>query len=463
MTEVMNPLLPSYQSYKDSGVPWVGKVPEHWEALRLKHWIGINESVLSESTDPGFEFRYMEISAVDHGRLIEFPQKTHFEVAPSRARRRVKLGDTLVSTVRTYLKAIWYAENPGDDLVCSTGFAVLTPRQGTNPKYVSYLAQSEPFTDRITAESVGTAYPAISKNKLASFEVRVPPTDEQAAIVRYLDDAGQRIRAYVSAKERLIALLEEERQAIIHQAVTRGLDPDVKLKPSRVEWLGDVPEHWDVIPIKFLCRRIQNGATPPTDVARYYENGEIPWYGPSSWTSQGQLSSPVCYLSASAFNEGKARLIYEPALLVVVIGTTGRMSLLLQDASTNQQITAFELDVTKIHPSFLFHQVQHAEDWLRLTAPSSTLPILDSYTIARLGTAVPSVVEQVAIAEHVSGATHDISLDINRARRQVELMEEYRTRLIADVVTGKIDVRGTRAEPSDDLLTCSTIARKIIA
>ena len=220
MTEVMNPPLP-------------GKVPEHWKALRLKHWIGINESVLPESTDPGFEFRYMEISAVDHGRLIEFPQKTHFEVAPSRARRRVKLGDTLLSTVRTYLKAIWYAENPGDDLVCSTGFAVLTPKKGTNPKYVNYLVQSEPFTDKITAESVGTAYPAISENKLASFEVRVPPTDEQAAIVRCLDDVDQRIRAYVSAKERLIALLEEERQAVIHQAVTRGLDPNVKLKPHR--------------------------------------------------------------------------------------------------------------------------------------------------------------------------------------------------------------------------------------
>ena len=435
-------MLSHCQSHKDIPSQYTREVPKNWHLRRLKDWVSINEDVLPENTDPNLEFRYMEISALNAGVLVEAPQKTRFSDAPSRAKRRVKAGDTIISTVRTYLKAIWHADDPGTDLVCSTGFAVLTPKQGTNPKFVSYLVQSEPFTDRVTAESVGTAYPAISENRLASFKVLIPPLDEQAAIVRYLDDADQRIRAYVSAKERLIVLLEEERQAVIHQAVTRGLDPNVKLKPSGVEWLGDVPEHWEVIPIKFLCRRIQNGATPPTDVARYYEDGEIPWYGPSSWTSQGELSSPVRYLSTTAFNEGKARLIYEPALLIVVIGaTSGRMGLLMQDASTNQQITAFELDATKIHPSFLFHQVQHAEDWLRLTAPSSTLPILDSHTIARLGTAVPSVVEQVAIADHVSDATHDISLDISRARRQIALIEEYRTRLIADVVTGKLDVR----------------------
>ena len=143
--------------------------------------------------------------------------------------RQVRAGDTLISTVRTYLKAVWYAEDPGTDLVCSTGFAVLTPKDGTNPKFVSYVAQSEPFTDRVTAESVGTAYPAISENKLASFEVYIPPANEQDAIVRYLDEADRRIREYVSAKERLIALLEEEKQAVIHKAVTRGLDPNVRL------------------------------------------------------------------------------------------------------------------------------------------------------------------------------------------------------------------------------------------
>ena len=290
----------------------------------------------------------------------------------------------------------------------------VTPLNSVAPAFLGYMLKSELFRGAMQR----VCKPAINQVSVTTTAIKAiyfpfPPFHEQAAIVRYLDDADQRIQAYVSAKETLIALLEEERQAIIHQAVTRGLTPNVKLKPSGVEWLGDVPEHWEVIPIKFLCRRIQNGATPPTDVARYYEDGEIPWYGPSSWTSQGELSPPVRNLSTTAFSEGKARLIYEPALLIVVIGaTSGRMGLLMQDASTNQQITAFELDATKIHPSFLFHQVQHAEDWLRLTAPSSTLPILDSHTIARLGTAVPSVVEQVAIADHVSDATHDISLTL---------------------------------------------------
>ena len=125
----------------------------------------------------------------------------------------------------------------------------------------------------------------------------LPPLQEQAAIVRYLDHADRRIRRYVDAKRKLIVLLEEEKQAIINQAVTRGLDPNVPLKPSGVEWLGDVPEHWEVVGLKFLSKRIQNGSTPPTIEPRYYLDVTIPWYGPASCKSRGEVGAPVRYLT----------------------------------------------------------------------------------------------------------------------------------------------------------------------
>ena len=440
MTEVLNPPLP-------------GKVPEHWKALRLKHWIGINESVLPESTDPGFEFRYMEISAVDHGRLIEFPQKTHFEVAPSRARRRVKLGDTLLSTVRTYLKAIWYAENPGDDLVCSTGFAVLTPKKGTNPKYVNYLVQSEPFTDKITAESVGTAYPAISENKLASFEVRVPPTDEQAAIVRYLDAADQRIRAYVSAKERLVALLAEERQAVIHQAVTRGLDPNVKLKPSGIEWLGDVPEHWEILRLDSLATKFGSGITPRGGASVYQETG-IPFLRSQNIHFDGLRLTDVARISPSLHQELASSHVKPGDVLLNITGASiGRVSTVppdFEDANVNQHVCIIrpkqDLLLSKLLSAYLSTQMMQQE--IQSAQSGASREGLTLQSIRDFNIIIPPIIEQQAMVKHFENVTAKIYAAMDRARRQIDLMEEYRTRLIADVVTGKIDVREAKPRPA---------------
>ena len=209
---------------KPSSIEWLGDVPVHWEVRRLKHWVGINETVLPETTNPDFEFRYLEIGAVGTGVLIDKPSTIRFADAPSRARRIVRSGDTIISTVRTYLKAVWFAEDVNDDLICSTGFAVLTPRQETAPKFVSYLAQSNAFTDRVTAESVGIAYPAIAESRLSSFHVCVPPLPEQVAIVKYLDKATADVDAAIARARRHVELLREYRTRLIADVVTGKLD-----------------------------------------------------------------------------------------------------------------------------------------------------------------------------------------------------------------------------------------------
>ena len=220
VTRGLNPDAP----LRPSGIPWLGNIPAYWEVRRLKHWVGINEAVLSEATAPDFEFRYLEIGAIDAGQLIEEPVRVRFANAPSRARRIVRTGDTIISTVRTYLKAVWFAENVPDDLICSTGFAVLTPRPGTLPKFVSYLAQSNSLTDRVTAESVGIAYPAIAESKFSAFHIAAPPPGEQTAIVEYLDQATAAIDTAIARVRREIALLDEYRARLIADVVTGRLD-----------------------------------------------------------------------------------------------------------------------------------------------------------------------------------------------------------------------------------------------
>jgi len=265
--------LKPYPAMKDSGIPWLGEVPEHWATLPLKRWVRMNRAVLPESTPPGYEFRYLEIGSVGTGVLTARPQRLRFASAPSRARRVVGDGDTIVSTVRTYLKAVYFVDRDSEELVCSTGFAVLTPRTGTVPRFVSYPCQSSAFTGRVTADSVGIAYPAIAETRLGAFHVAVPPLPEQAAIVRFLDHADRRIRRYIRAKQKLVKLLEEQKQAIIHHAVTRGLDPNVRLKTSGVKWLGDVPEHWEVVTLRYLATKFGSGVTPRGGAAVYQETG----------------------------------------------------------------------------------------------------------------------------------------------------------------------------------------------
>ena len=241
-----------YPAYKPSGVEWLGEVPAHWEVQRLKHWVGINERTLPETTDPDFEFLYLEIGAVGIGALTEEPDLVRFESAPSRARRLVEYGDTIVSTVRTYLKAVLFVGETNDNIICSTGFAVMTPRRETASKFVSYLAQSNTFTDRLTAESVGIAYPAIAEGRFGSFHVSLPSLAEQIVIVAYLDRAATKIDTAITRANREIELLREYRTRLIADVVTGKLDvreaaaalPEVAPLAADDD-AGDVPDAGD--------------------------------------------------------------------------------------------------------------------------------------------------------------------------------------------------------------------------
>lgn len=213
-----------YAAYRESGVGWLGMVPAHWDIRRIKNWLGTNESVLPEDTEARYRFDYLDIGTVGSDQLAAKPRTIFFGSAPSRARRVVRCGDTIVSTVRPYLKTVWHAEHTGTALIASTGFAVLTPRDGTCAKFVSCLCLSDNFTERLSAESLGTAYPAISEDALATFHVCVPPLREQAAIACFVDRTTHRISAAVASGRRQIELLREYRASLIETVVTGKVD-----------------------------------------------------------------------------------------------------------------------------------------------------------------------------------------------------------------------------------------------
>ncbi len=420
---------------KPSGWKWLKALPKHWEARKLKHCLGVNESTLPETTDPDLEFRYIEIGAVNSGDLVEPPAIIRFSAAPSRARRIVKGGDTIVSTVRTYLKAVWYAEDPGDNLICSTGFAVLTPKQGTVPKFASYVAQSALFTDQMTAESVGIAYPAIGEKKLGDLRIGLPPTDEQAAIVRYLDDADQQIQRYIAGKERLIALLEEERQALVHQAVTRGLDPSVRLKPSGVEWLGDVPEHWEIRRAKYLYREADEHSETGTEqlMSVSHKTGVNPRKeNVTMFLAESNIGHKLCRPGDIVINTMWA--------FMAALGVARQEGLVSPSYGVYRPHGESHLDHDYMD-SLIRTEAYRMNYLVRSTGITSSRLRLYPEFFLGIPLVYPPKVEQDAIAEHIDEVTTSVDDAITRTRSQIDLMNEYRTRLIADVVTGKIDVR----------------------
>ena len=268
--------------------------------------------------------------------------------------------------------------------------------------------------------------------------VPVPPPEEQAAIVRFLDHADEQIKSYIVGKERLIALLEEERQALVHQAVTRGLDPNVRLKPSGMEWLGDMPEHWEVTRTRFLFKEVDRRSSTgnETHLSMSQVLGLVPSHQvEQTLISDSYVGGKLCEKGDLVLNRLKAHL--------GVFALADQKGVISPDYSVFRKRLALEMEY--------FTQV------LRLPALRPELRIRSKGIVEgfwRLYTGdlfdirlpVPPVAEQVTIVDNLSRMTGKLNATIARTRRQIDLMTEYRTRLIADVVTGQLDVCETAAQ-----------------
>ena len=448
-----NPSFKPYPNYKPSDVEWLGDVPTHWEVRRFKN-IGKNftNGTTAEQLQTGIsDFPVSRIETISTGQ-IDYLKVGYLNESSVIKSFYLQPDDLLISHINSYERVGNSARYKGERaLLHGMNLIRVTPLKVIVPNYLEYLLKSSLFIGSMQR----ACKPAINQVSVTTAAIKaiqfpLPPLAEQTAIVRYLDQADERIRRYISSRERLIELLEEYRQAVIHHAVTRGLDPDVRLKPSGVEWLGDVPAHWEVRKLKTLSTRVQNGSTPSTEEPSYYAKGGLPWYSPPSLDRSIVIGHPTRYLSDRAVEEGKARPITPPALAVSVIGNVGKCAIMLQPGATNQQITCFELITNLCNPHFVIMQFRFAEESLIASASSATIAILDSGVLKATKIAIPPLSEQTAIVAYVNKATADIDAAIDRARREIELLGEYRTRLIADVVTGKVDVREAVVDLSDD-------------
>lgn len=443
--------LKPYPAYKDSGVPWLGEVPEHWEVKRNKLFMKeINErsadgseELLTVSKYTGVTKRRDKIS--EEGKLLT-------NAASLVGYKNVNNGDLVINIMLAWNGSL--GASPVEGIV-SPAYCVYRAEKNIEPRFVHYLFRTPLFTGVFKTVSTGVVDSRLRLYPEEFFRLQslIPPLPEQTAIVRYLDHMDRRIRRYIHTKQKLIKLLEEQKQAIIHRAVTRGLDPDVKLKDSGVEWLDEVPEYWETIQLTRVLFSIEQGWSPVASEDKVQEEqwAVLTLSSVKKGKFYPQENKP---LALSLEIPPNLEVKNEDFLLtrsntrnlvgdVCVVEET-REKLMLCDL-----IYRLRLDTNKLNPHFLMYQLLSPTGRRQIEGDargsSSTMVKISQGHIKGWNILLPSLNEQVEIVNYLTNKCSSIDFVVNQAEQEINLIKEYRTRLISDVVTGKLDVREAAA------------------
>jgi len=449
-----------YPAYKDSGVEWLGKIPEHWNLKRLRSTVaGCQNGVWGEESDGVNDVPCVRVADFDRVAFrVDMVEPTLRSIEQQVVQTRgLHTGDLLLEKSgggeNQPVGAVVLYDHEAL-AVCSNFIARMTVADGFVPRFLTYL-HAALYAARINTRSIkqSTGIQNLDSASYLSEAAAFPQIDEQRVIAAFLDRETAKIDALVAKKERLIELLQEKRAALITRAVTKGLpaaaaaqaglDPNVPMRDSGIEWLGEIPAHWEAAALKRRAKRIQTGSTPPTGERQYYENGVVPWYGPGSFTEDLPLQEPVKFISDSAVRDGVARVFEARSAVIVTIGATiGKVAFMEHVGSCNQQITGVTFNMRQVFPRYGAYQLKRLEPVLRGIAPNTTLPIIDQEQVGYLPFVVPPATEQEAIAAFLDRETARIDALVAKVRDAIDRLKELRAALISAAVTGKIDVRG---------------------
>ena len=445
----MDSTLRPYPSYKPSNFRWLGDMPAHWEVRRLRNAIDLHVSNVDkhvkEDEHPIRLCNYMDVYKNKYiNEQINFMQATatYEEIE----RFRLERDDVLITKDSETWDDIGVpalVTEPASDLISGYHLALLRPRvHQLAGGYLLHALQSKCLAYQFHIEAKGVTRYGLSQAGIKSVRLPLPPLSEQSAIVCFLDYTERRIRRYIRAKQKLISLLEEQKRAITHQAVTGQVDvrtgqPYPAYKDSGVKWLGEVPKHWEI-------RRLKTCVTDVIDITSERNPGDI--YVASehveSWTGKindldfdSIFESQVKRFRSDDVLFGKLRPYLAKATRPARNGVCVGEFLVLRPRTDNPL------------PGYLEHWLHSGRVVYAIDASTfgAKMPRADWQFIGNMPFSLPPLPEQAAIVRFLDRANLGIDATVARANREVELLHEYRTRLIADVVTGKLDVREAAA------------------
>lgn len=426
--------LPTYPAYKDSDVAWLGEVPEHWELKRLKHCFRL----LTEKTNRRENPVALENVESWSGRFIK--TETAYEGDGVAFER----GDILFGKLRPYLAKAYLTENQGEAI---GDFHVLRPKGAIYSRFSQYQILNREFIDVVDGSTFGAKMPRVSWDFLGNIILTVPPYEEQSIIANFLDRETTKIDELIAEQQRLIKLLKEKRQAVISHAVTKGLNPDAPMKDSGIEWLGEVPEHWEITLLKHIIANIESGTSVnSTDTP---VNGDGYGVLKTSCVYDGEFDAGQNKaIVASEYDRASCPLRLN-SLIVSRMNTpdlVGAAGLVRQERSNLflpdrlWQVTFYTANLAFVH-YWTLTTYYRSQVKMVCTGTSSSMQNLGQDQFRSFIFPLPPVQEQSTIAAFLDRETAKFDELIAEAQRAITLLQERRTALISAAVTGKIDVR----------------------
>ena len=435
----MTPNLKPYLAYKPSDVEWLGDAPAHWAIERAKWLFQKMERSVREGDEVVTCFRDGVVTLRKNRRELGFTESLK-EIGYQGIRR----GDLVIHSMDAFAGAIGIADSDGKG---TPVYSVCKPKPQVNAYFYAYTLCEMARNQWIQALAKGIRERS-SDFRYADFAsqlVPFPSLPEQTAIVRYLDHADERIRRYISGKQKLIRLLEEEKQAVIHRAVTRGLDPNVRLKHSGVEWLGDVPAHWEVVVLGYLATKFGSGVTPRGGATVYQETG-IPFLRSQNIHFDGLHLEGVARITPRLHQSLSNTHVKSGDVLLNITGASiGRVCCVpdhFSEGNVSQHVCIIRTKKNRLLSGFLASYLSTAfmQREIRFEQNGASREGLTLHSIRNFKIVLPTISEQQRILAEIRVHTEQLVAAVAATRRQIELLQEYRTRLIADVVTGKLDV-----------------------
>ncbi len=416
------------------------RIQEEWSRTRLKNIAEINARSLSATTADDYTLRYLEISNVNNRGIISEAavEELSYIDAPSRAKRIVQSGDTVISSVRPNLQAVAHIDQASGNFIASTGFYVVSPNQNSlNAKYTYYLLLSEDTKQYLEAVAKGVGYPAVDDKDFITIKFLLPSIDNQRRIVAYLDKTCESIDRAIAAKQKQLGTLDALRKSIIHKAVTRGLDDSVELKDSELEWLGDLPIAWKVTRLKDVARIRYGLGQPPQEK----EDG-IPMIRATNIDAGHIIEQGLLRVDPEALPLERDPYLAEDDIIVVRSGAyTGDSAIIPSKyvgavAGYDMVVTAKKADSKFVSYALLSSYVLDGQ--LLLMTLRAAQPHLNAEELGSILICLPkTITEQKEIALYIETKLKQIDKVETNLSAQIATLQQYRKSLIHECVAGK--------------------------
>lgn len=438
--------LKPYSEYRESGLPWVGQMPDHW-ALAPNRAMLKKRKVLVGKRHSDYKLLSLTKSGVIVRDISTGKGKFSADMGTS---QEVRAGDLVFCLFDVPETPRTVGLSRFDGMI--TG--AYTVFECSNSLIASYLDNFYRAMDdrKLLSPLYSGLRNTIPPPRFLGTKTPIPPADEQAVIVRFLNHTNQRIERTIQAKRKIIALLNEQKQVIIHRAATRGIDPNVRLKPSGISWLGDIPEHWELTKLKHLSPQITVGIV--VQPARLYAAKGVPCLRSLNISSGTITTDDLVNISQEGHRANRKSQLNEGDVVIVRTGRTGVAVIVPKDfhgANCVDLLICRKSSQLLSEYLLMYFRSYGAKSDIAFNSVGAIQAHYNTTTLSNLRIPLPSIAEQESILQWLETELAPVDSVLSQTEREIDLLREYRTRLTADVVTGKLDVREAAAQLPDEI------------